>query len=208
MAKLTVGRSRGWTFALESLIPVSRELVSPALVGFAQNVSMPPKYDVTSKQNFVRWESTPTIQRYLTHHRIDKTYSFGLRDTCYKVEFTAMWYPRRKQTPVWGLAVRHVQWSTHLAELERLPIGNKADWGDVVATFLPEDGQMSSPAMVDSDTKDKKSETGHADGDAASSHNGIRILGEKLMQISSVVSSVTDSSGGGGISLSEVGWSA
>lgn len=199
-----MSRSRGWTFALESLIPVSRQLVSPALVGFAKSVSMPPKYNITSKESFARWEPTPTIQRYLTNHRLDKIYSFGLRNTCYKLEATAMWYPRQQKTPVWGLAVRHVQWATYLAELERLPMGNKAGWGDLVTTFLPEDGQMSAPAVVDGDGNQEK-KTGkatHADEAVASSHHGIRLLGEKLIQISTVVSSAT----GGGVISSGLGW--
>lgn len=161
---------------------------------------MKPKHKIDSKDGFARWDATPTIQRYLTNHRLDKLYSYGLQGTCYKLELTAMWYPRQ-QKPVWGLAVRHVQWATHLAELERLPIGEKASWGNIVETFLPADGQMSVSTMVDVGGKGKKPEAERDDEAASTSHIGIKLLSEKLLQISALVASVAADGGVGGVAL-------
>ncbi|KAF2856104.1 hypothetical protein T440DRAFT_494916 [Plenodomus tracheiphilus IPT5] len=189
---LELGESRGWSFALESLIPVQPQLVSAALTGFAKSVTMQPKYDVRSNNRFARWESTPTVKKHLVTYRMDKIYSFAIKETCYKVELTAMWYPM-KQTPVWGLAVRHIEWATHLAELERLPVGDQARWGDTISTFLPDDGQMSSAhgpvkKQVKLDRDEKQDEP---------PRTGIRILVGRLMQISEIVSSVTALADGG-----------
>ncbi|KAI8941368.1 hypothetical protein NX059_002592 [Plenodomus lindquistii] len=177
---LELGESRGWSFALESLIPVPRQLVSPALLGFAKQVSMQKNYDVNSNELFARWDTTPTIKKHMFTYRVDRIYSFGIQKTCYKVEHAAMWYPGQ-EIPVWGLSIRHMQWTTHLAELERLPVGDQADWGDNIATFFPDDGLMSS-AEPGLESNEKQN---------LSPRNGIRVLMEKILQVSEIVSSAT-----------------
>jgi hypothetical protein len=169
-------------------MPIPTKTVSPVLTGFATRVSLKPKYDIRSSESFAEWDATPTIKKYLENARLDSIYCFGLKDTCYKVELTAMWYPRQKR-PVWGLAVRHPEWATHLAELERLPIGRQADWGDTISTFFPDHGQLSS--YVD-DSEDIKLERLRLDNrNELLPGDGLTVLIEKLMKLSEIVSSVT-----------------
>lgn len=149
---------------------------------------MRPNYDLCSEESFAQWEQIPTVKRHLQSGRLDKIYLFGLQKTGYVVELTAMWYPQQRK-PVWGIGVRHREWATHLAELERLLVGSKADWGHTLTTFLPDDG-LSSCANADDDEFGMdllKLDDKHN----APARNGIRILMEKLMQISEIVSSVT-----------------
>jgi hypothetical protein len=193
---LELGESRGWHFALESLIPVASKSISPVITGFAERVKMRPDHDHRSSESFAEWEQTPAVKKYLRTGRLDTIYSFGIKQTCYKVEVIGMWYPGQK-LPVWGLSVRHPEWATHLAELERLPIGRKADWGDTIATFLPDDGQSCySSAVEDEDFGMRNLNLGI--GAEAPLHDGIRILMDKLLQLSATVSAVTDM---GGVSI-------
>ncbi|KAJ4367625.1 hypothetical protein N0V83_007210 [Neocucurbitaria cava] len=184
-------KSRAWYFGLESMIPVSRKLVSPMLVGFADRVQMRPKYDVNSTKSFALWDQSPGVNKHMQYARLDKIYSFGIQKTSYKVELTAMWYPNQIM-PVWGLAIRHTEWAVHLAELERLSVGSQASWGDVVSTFLPDDGVRSS--VTESDLGlERLSLNNELE---MPPRDGIRILMEKLMQLSEIVSSVTAAEGG------------
>lgn len=193
---LELGESRGWHFALESLIPVASKSISPVITGFAERVKMRPDHDHRSSESFAEWEQTPAVKKYLRTGRLDTIYSFGIKQTCYKVEVIGMWYPGQK-LPVWGLSVRHPEWATHLAELERLPIGRKADWGDTIATFLPDDGQSCySSAVEDEDFGMRNLNLGI--GAEAPLHDGIRILMDKLLQLSATVSAITDM---GGVSI-------
>ena len=103
-----------------------------------------------------------------------------------------MWYPQQR-LPVWGLAIRHMEWATHLNELERLSVGSRGDWGDTLKTFLPEDGLMSSTNI------DQEMEIGRLKLDQnveGRSCNGTRILLDKMMRLSKIVSSVTADEGG------------
>ncbi|KAF1840783.1 uncharacterized protein K460DRAFT_321268, partial [Cucurbitaria berberidis CBS 394.84] len=190
---MELGESRGWHFALESMIPVSRTLVSPILTDFAKGVAMRPKYKVHSAELFAHWDQTPSIKKNLQHGRLDKIYSFGIQKTCYRVELTAMWYPQQ-QMPVWGLGVRHSEWATHLAELECLDVGCQATWGNTISTFLPDNGLTSSASTNEEDLGMKALNLD--DKDEVSPRDGIRILMEKLMQLSEIVSSVTKAEGG------------
>lgn len=88
---LELGESRGWHFALESLILVPAKAVSPVLVSFAKQVAMKRKYDISSSESFATWDSSPTIKKSLQTGRLDSIYTFGIQKTCYKVELTAMW---------------------------------------------------------------------------------------------------------------------
>jgi hypothetical protein len=149
---------------------------------------MKRNYNTSSTGSFAEWEATPTVKRHLVTGRLDSIYCFGIKDTCYKVELTAMWYPQQ-QKPVWGLAVRHTEWATHLAELERLSTGRRADWEDTISTFFPEDGQMSA---YTEDTEDIGMSRLNIDESASSTGNGLRILVESLLKLSEIVSSVTE----------------
>ncbi|KAF1835518.1 hypothetical protein BDW02DRAFT_548101 [Decorospora gaudefroyi] len=192
---LELGESRGWHFALESLDLVPAKSISPVLTGFADRVKMRPKHEVTSTESFAEWEQTPTIKKNLRTGHLDTIYSFGIKESCYNVELTSMWYLGQK-LPVWGLSVRHTEWATHLAELERLPVGSKADWGRTITTFFPDDGQSSySVAVGDEEFGMNNLSLGH--GVEAPPHEGIRFLVDKLLQLSAIVSSVTDTGRGG-----------
>ncbi|KAH7414266.1 hypothetical protein DE146DRAFT_29117 [Phaeosphaeria sp. MPI-PUGE-AT-0046c] len=196
---LELGESRGWHFALESKIAVLERVVPPVLVGFAQRVKMKPNYDPRSTENFAQWEATPTIKQHLLTGRLDSVYSFGVKGTDYKAELTAMWYPGNQPVnfhsgaschppsqnkPVWGLFVRHLDWATHLAELECLPIGSRANWEDTISTFFPEDEELSLGALR---LEDK--------GATNLPVSGLDILTRKLLKLSEVVSSVTNEGG-------------
>jgi len=189
---LELGESRGWHFALESLNLVATKTVSPVLVGFAKRVAMKLKYDINSTDSFATWDSSPTIKRYLQTGRLDSIYTFGIQKTCYKVELTAMWYPAQKM-PVWGLAVRHTEWTTHLAELERLSIGRQASWGDTLSTFFPDDGQSSGHAELDGE--DLGIVRLNIEDYMEAPRDGILGLATDLLRLSGIVSSVTESGG-------------
>lgn len=176
-------RSRAWHFALESKIPVPDNIVPPVLKGFAERVTMRPNYDTRSTESFAQWDPTPTVKQHLETGRLDSVYMFGIKGTDYKAELTAMWYPRQKK-PVWGLSVRHLDWASHLAELECLPIGTRASWGDTVPVFFPEDEQLSLNSLSLENDRSTKESVG-----------GLSILTKKLLEISDVVSSVTNEGG-------------
>jgi hypothetical protein len=188
---LTLPRSRGWQFSLESLLHVPSKMVPPILKGFAEQVKMKSRYKVPSTEHFADWEATPTVKRHLLTHRLDSIYRFAIKDTCYKVELTAMWYPAQK-LPVWGLAVRHIEWETHLAELESLPIGQRAEWEDTMATFFPKDGQSS---RMDDDEDLDMGRLALDNDNTAAAQDGIAFLVEKLLKLSAIVSSVTNEGG-------------
>ncbi|UPX10799.1 uncharacterized protein EKO05_0001438 [Ascochyta rabiei] len=146
---------------------------------------------MASAESFAKWDKSPSVDASLQHWRLDKIYSFGIRETCYKAELTAMWYPKQS-LPCWGLAVRHTEWATHLAELERLQTGHQANWGDTVSTFLPADGGSSIFLDEDDDLGVSKLKL---DSDAEGlqqgpSWEGVRILTNILLQLSGIVSAV------------------
>lgn len=177
------------------MTPISRSAVSPVLTGFAQRTVLRSGYDVTSTQSFAEWDKNPSVKALVLHGRLDKVYSFGVQSTYYNVELTAMWYPGQL-LPCWGLAVRHIEWATHLAELERLQTGHQASWGDTIATFLPDDGGSST---VFEDDDDFGVSQLNLDRDAAPrvpSREGIRTLTNILLLLSKIVSSVTMGDGG------------
>jgi hypothetical protein len=166
-------------------------MVPPILNGFADQVKMKNKYKVPSTEAFAEWESTPTVKMHLMTGRLDSIYRFGIKDTCYKVELSAMWYPGQK-LPVWGLAVRHIEWETHLADLESLPIGRRADWGNTMTTFFPKGGQSSQ--MDDSEDLDMGN-LNLGNNNVAPAQDGLAFLVEKLLKLSDIVSSVTNEGG-------------
>lgn len=174
---------------------MSRSTVPPVLTGFAQRVVLRPGYDPASTQSFAVWDNTPSVKRLLRNARLDRIYSFGVRKTCYKVELITMWY--KQQSPCWGLALRHVEWATHLAELEHLQTGHKASWGDTIATFLPEDGGSSVKLDDDDDLGMQEINIAGQTHELPrrASREGIRVLSKILLQLSKLVSSVTTAQG-------------
>ena len=105
-----------------------------------------------------------------------------------------MWYPRRKE-PCWGVVVRHTEWSFYLAELENLPVGRDAEWNDIIATFLPDDGCTSS-AVRDEDEELGMQGLGLNDKNELQARKGIQVLVDKLLKISELVQSAQ-----GGVSI-------
>lgn len=173
------------------MISVSHSTVPPVLDGFAKRAGIKQGYSVASTDSFAEWDPSPSVKILLLTGRTEKIYSFGIHDTCYKAELTAMWY-HGQSLPCWGLAVRHTEWANHLVELARLQTGHQADWGNVISTFLPDDGGSS--------TQPDEEEVG-VDGlalkdDAQNSQQGlfregIRTLVNILLQLSKIVSTVT-----------------
>jgi hypothetical protein len=156
---------------------------------------MKPKYDISSTGPFAEFDATPTVKKHLQTSRLDSMYRFGIKDTCYKAELTAMWYSQQK-LPVWGLAVRHIEWETHLSEQEHLSIGHCTDWGDTMATFFPEAGKSSRA----DDSEDLDMGTLNLDiapAPAPTARDGLGVLVEKLLKLSEIVSSVTNEGGVG-----------
>lgn len=171
---------------------MSRSTVPPVLEGFAKRAGIKQGYSVASTDSFAEWDPSPSVKNLLLTGRTEKIYLFGIQDTCYKAELTAMWYPGQS-LPCWGLAVRHTEWATHLIELERLQTGHQADWGNTISMFLPDDGGSSIQPDEDEEfgvdgltLKDDvhKSQPGL-------SREGIRILVNILLQLSKIVSTVT-----------------
>ncbi|RMZ69122.1 dna polymerase v family and armadillo-type fold domain-containing [Pyrenophora seminiperda CCB06] len=188
---LELGESRGWHFALESLISIFSTDVSPVLKDFASRLKMKAGYDFRSHEPFVVWDNTPTVKNCLGASRLETIYSFGIKKTSYKVECTGMWYPGQKD-PAWGLCVRHFEWTTHLAELERIGMGHRASWGDIVETFIPDDGH-SGHSAAEGHGKGNESDDGLGTEEpklAPGPRDGIRILTNKLLQLSTMVSSI------------------
>ncbi|KAF1915204.1 hypothetical protein BDU57DRAFT_265645 [Ampelomyces quisqualis] len=187
---LELGESRGWQFALESMVPVPLKTVPPILTNFADRLKMRPNYSPSFTESFAEWDATSTVKRCLQTGRLDSIYRFGLKGTCYKVELIAMWYPQKK-LPIWGLSVRHSEWETHLAELESLSVGRKAGWDeDTMSMFFPQGGQSFADAKEALNTEelcldDRKVPTG----------DGLAVLVNKLMAVSEVISSVTNEGG-------------
>ena len=197
-SQLTRTRRRAWYFALESMTPVTRSNVHPILTGFAQQIVVKPGFDVTSSQSFAEWDNTPSVRNLLLHGRLDKIYSFGVQRTCYKVELAAMWYPVQS-SPCWGLAVRHTEWATHLAELEGLQTGHQASWGkNVLDTFLPNDGGSSAQTAEDDFGMGALRVNEDRPTPPRLPHEGVRTLTDILLQLSKIVTTVAT---GGGVRI-------
>ncbi|KAF1943245.1 hypothetical protein EJ02DRAFT_343738 [Clathrospora elynae] len=194
---LELGMSRAWHFGLESMITMPKKLVPPILNSFAQGVRLKKKYDMSSREIFAEWDTSPTVMRHLKYSRSDKIYPFLIRNTCYRVELTAMWYPRGKE-PFWGVTIRHTQWAYLLAELDKLPAGQRAEWEDTIATFLPDEG-CSPCSVVDKDEEFGMQNLNLDKDNEPHARNGIRFLAGQLLRISELVHSATAAQGGVGI---------
>ncbi|KAF2869854.1 hypothetical protein BDV95DRAFT_497090 [Massariosphaeria phaeospora] len=188
---LELGEGKAWHFGLESMMPATTSSIPPAVIGFANRVTLTPGYangkNLESKEAFAQWSLNPSLK--LLTGRLDKVYTFGIAKTNYKVEFFASWYPS-KSIPCWALVVRHLEWATHLAELERLPPGEKASWGDVITTFIPDDGITSTASQDNSNPEEEELDLQNLRLDMASEaqpREGIRLLTQKLMELSQVI---------------------
>ncbi|XP_014555428.1 hypothetical protein COCVIDRAFT_38785 [Bipolaris victoriae FI3] len=190
---LELGEGRGWHFSLESIKPVSAKSMSPLLTRFVEGLRMKRGYNPQSTDIFAEWEKSPAVKDYLVTERLIVMYSFGIKETSYKVEIARIWHTDRQ--PVWSLAVRHTEWANRLSELEHLPTGRKANWGNTITSFLPKDGRTS----YNNGDEDKNLGLSNLDlgsDTEAPPQDGIRILVDKLLQISAVVSSVKKDEGG------------
>ncbi|KAF1956384.1 hypothetical protein CC80DRAFT_593832 [Byssothecium circinans] len=194
---LELGDSRAWQFSMESMTLIKKSLASPALQGFASTVELKPNYKLESNEQFAKWRNTTSLP--LLDGRLDKVYSFGIQKTGYRIELLGMWYPRQTQ-PCWGLNVRHSEWATHLAQLEWLPLGRAADWGDAISTFLPDDGLTSAGNMAEEDVDLQQLEALRLANMNIEEppRDGTRLLLDKLMQLSLVISGADE---GGGVPL-------
>lgn len=176
------------------MTPIPQSTVHPTLTGFAQRTAIRKGYDIASTQSFAQWDPSPSVKALLLHGRLDKTYSFGVQETCYKVELTAMWYPRQS-LPCWGLAVRHTEWATHLAELERLQTGHQASWSNVLETFFPNDGCTSVQPEDDTFGMGNLRIDDEPKVLQVPSAKGVSVLMDILLQLSKIVKSVTQREG-------------
>ena len=181
------------------MTPVTRSNVPPIITGFAQRTVVKYAYGVASTQSFAEWDITPSVRNLmLPMGRLDKIYSFGVQNTCYKVELTAMWYPGQL-SPCWGLAVRHTEWATHLAELEGLQTGHQASWGrNVLHTFLPNDGGSSAKTADDDFGMGALRVDEDRPRPPRLPHEGVRTLTDIMLQLSKIVTTVAT---GGGVRI-------
>lgn len=187
-------RSKAWVFDLESMTPISKAKVNPAVQDFVERMKFTAKTnDHQSTWNrFVSPVVTQSIR--IIYSRLDKVYEFGIKETGYILQASACWYPDR-ETPVWCLSISHKEWPSHLAELTWLCPGEVAQWGDVISTFFPDDG-ISSYGM----SLPRKNSGQHGDVDdipldglnleeeyGPTPSKGVRLLMDKLMQLSKIV---------------------
>lgn len=107
--------------------------VSPSITAFAEQVELVPQAikDATCRKPFVTWPQGRHVPKML-RSRLERTYTFKLRDTEYKVDATSAWYPGSPQeqqyAPLSLLSIRHDEWSTHLSHLETMGAGNDPGW--------------------------------------------------------------------------------
>ncbi|KAF2447626.1 hypothetical protein P171DRAFT_482353 [Karstenula rhodostoma CBS 690.94] len=168
----------GWQFSLTSMIPVGRAIVPSALLTFADQTGVKPKYDTASKEPFISFHAGPSLK--IITGRIDKFYTVGIKKTAYKLDIVSMWHPG-KDVPCLGLNVYHSDWRVQLAKAEQLRAGECVSWGNTVNTFLPDDG-FSAPQWTARDESVKTDQYGGPlPGD------GIRLLLTKLMELSQIV---------------------
>ncbi|KAF2637096.1 hypothetical protein P280DRAFT_458889 [Massarina eburnea CBS 473.64] len=182
---LELGESRAWQLSIESMSPIPKRLASPALRGFADGVTIKPNYQLQSNGIFAMWKNSSSLP--LLNGRLDKVYSFGIQKTCYRVELIGMWYPGQA-VPCWGINFRHGEWATHLAQLERLVVGRGAEWGDAIATFLPNDGLSSFDTAPKDETDLRRLQKFSLNmNNPETPRDGTRLVLDQLMRLSAVI---------------------
>ncbi|KAF2202745.1 hypothetical protein GQ43DRAFT_413115 [Delitschia confertaspora ATCC 74209] len=130
---------RAWHFGLEAMIAIPKAMVSPVMTSFANGIYLKKDLakNINSTAAWVGWHDSPSIQ--ILNGRLDRIYTFGIKETDYQVQAMAMWYRGSKQ-PGWGLKVQHKDWNMHLGQLETLPPGHSAEFGDSIKNFFPDTG--------------------------------------------------------------------
>jgi hypothetical protein len=177
---------KAWHFGIEKMIAVSRSTLSPVITGFAESVKMKARYTTNSKESFAQWNTTPSVKIHFG--RLDRVYTFGIRGTHYNVEHLQMWYPNQP-APCCGIVVRHPEWATHLAPLEHLPPGRSISFGrNPIETFFPDKGLSASTATLDSQFKGLYLNNLESHDDEKACAPGLKLLMDKLMQLSTVMS--------------------
>ncbi|KAJ4296553.1 hypothetical protein N0V90_006598 [Kalmusia sp. IMI 367209] len=180
---LELGESRAWQFSLLSMTPVNKTLAPTALRHFADQVRIKQNIGPGSKEPFTNFGDINASSKLITG-RLDKVYTFGIKNSSYKVNVVAMWYPGKiVHVPCWGLHVCHSDWQSHLAELEHLQQGRVGQWGDTIRAFLPDDGLSSF--HVD---RDENTSMNNLRIDDERPQDGIRLLMTKLMELSKIIS--------------------
>ena len=163
-----------------------KSAVSPIILSFADQVRLKNGFEkyVAEHSPFVNFPQIRSLK--IINGRLDKTYSFGVRETSYQVQATAMWYKGSgKIEPCWGCSLHHKDWKMHLAPLETLPPGRSADFGDSIKTFFPDDGDTatSDPEA----TANLLSLLNLDEEDYSPASPGIKYLGQLLAKISQVI---------------------
>ncbi|KAH7130642.1 hypothetical protein B0J11DRAFT_602983 [Dendryphion nanum] len=192
---MELGKSQSWHFGLESMIPISPSKIPPVLLQFAADVELRTEFTKNPDSgDFVRESRSRSIN--VVHCRRDKIYTFGIKNTKYRVDIVAMWYPRCK-IPCWGITVRHQDWPMYLDTLEHLAQGECAEWKDIIAAFFPDNGMTSEQAhrspdilaglaeMTFNDDKEDRKEDRKQSGE--SHREGVRLLVRNLMAISRII---------------------
>ncbi|KAF2472162.1 uncharacterized protein BDR25DRAFT_313338 [Lindgomyces ingoldianus] len=181
---MELGEGKAWHIGLESMVVVPKSKLSPVVVNFADGVRMRSgdAANLHSKESFAQWSTTPSTR--LKGCRLDRVYTFRIRDTNYHVEARQMWYPCQT-APCWGVVVRHSEWSTHLNPLETLVSGRIVQFGDTAKTFFPGDGGTSAapaessndmPQIQNLDVEEREPDV-----------TGITLLVKALMRLSVVI---------------------
>jgi hypothetical protein len=198
-----LGNAQAWHFSLEQLVPVQKKMLSRVVTNFADNVQVNPGYrsDSDAHKSFVSWPDTPSTKIYTG--RLDRIYTFGMRNTEYVVDCQAMWYPNSE--PCWGIVVRHRDWAKLLEPLSNLRPGYSEDFGaDPANLFFPRDGQAAESMsglesqMMSLDMKNSKSKQPNRqegpiqqppEPERKQYKSGVEFLVSRLMQLSDVINS-------------------
>lgn len=190
---LELGAQKGWQFNLISMQPVRKVTVPAILKHFADHVQISSKIHKHPNVRFVTNDTVGASLKLLAS-RLDKIYTFGIKDTYYKVNCMAMWYHSQSAdaTPCWGLNITHDDWQTRLADLEHLETGRAIQWKDTDRAFLPPDG-LSSFHIKDESVDAAMSNLNISDREDHD-YDGIRLLLNKLMELSTFINRSTSSS--------------
>ena len=148
---------------------------------------MKPGYSkqLNSHEIFAQWSTNPSLK--LEMARLNKIYTFRVKNMGYNVEFLEMWHPFQTKLPFWGMTVRHREWSTHLSELERLPQGRAVDFGDIVETFLPQNGVTSADEKEGDHDLPQLHRLGLDEDSSPPARDGIRKLVNLLLTLSRLI---------------------
>lgn len=142
---LELKRSKAWAFSLETMTPYPKASVSPSIKTFAEEVKLHPQAikNLNNRKPFVTCPKGSKVPKPV-RTRLERTYTFKLRDTDYKVDATSIWYLTDEKIsqyePLSALSIRHEDWSTHLSYLETMAPGGDPGWprDNIVEYFVPD----------------------------------------------------------------------